>query len=87
MGLDNYVIDTLNGQRSDYVNKQTRVANWVTARAREDLESSERERERRALPVGSTQIDSFVVREIDKDVRRSRASFSFYRETIKLAVR
>jgi len=38
MGLDNYVIDTLNAQRTDYVNKQTRVANWVTrAGAGEDL--------------------------------------------------
>lgn len=27
---DNYVIDTLNAPWADYVNKQTRVANWVT---------------------------------------------------------
>jgi len=32
--LDNYVIDTLNASTADYVNKQTRVANWVTRRAR-----------------------------------------------------
>lgn len=31
---DNYVIDTLNAPWADYVNKQTRVANWVTRGAK-----------------------------------------------------
>jgi len=58
------VIDTLNTLRADYVNKQMRVANWVTrARAKRGVNKHRTgESKTNFLQTGTRQTEIFVVK-------------------------